>query len=366
MENRLNVGITHGDVNGISYELIIKLLAENRICELCVPILYGSPKVAAYYRKVLNIENFSLNTIREPGEANGKRSNIINCVDDNVKVDLGKETPESDQATMIALKYALDQLDRDEIDVLTLAPQGPNAFFTEEAGSLVEYLSKRYNTTDIMSILVSEKMKMGFVTEQVKLRDVPHQVTQKNIFKKLTLLDDTLRQDFTILKPKIAVLGLNPQVNCGQNGDEEVNIITPAIERARVEGIMAIGPFSAERFFSERMYEKFDAVLAMYYDQGVVAFKSVDEESAACYIAGLPVICSMSLTDPHYDIVGQNLGDEQGLRNALYLAMDVCVHREQNIELQKNPLPHYDIAANSNESDLNVEQIEGVKEELED
>lgn len=123
-----------------------------------------------------------------------------------------------------------------------------------------------------------------------------------------------MRQDFTILKPKIAVLGLNPQVNCGQNGDEEVNVIIPAIERAREEGIMAIGPFSAERFFSERMYEKFDAVLAMYYDQGVVAFKSVDEESAACYIAGLPVICSMSLTDPHYDIVGQNLGDEQGLR----------------------------------------------------
>ena len=145
-----------------------------------------------------------------------------------------------------------------------------------------------------------------------------------------------------------------------------MNIITPAIERVREEGIMAIGTFSAERFFSERMYEKFDAVLAMYYDQGVVAFKSVDEESAACYIAGLPVISSMSLTDPHYDIVGQNLGDEQGLRNALYLAMDVCVHREQNIELQKNPLPHYDIAANSNESDLNVEQIEGVKEELED
>ncbi len=362
MENRLNVGITHGDVNGISYELIIKLLAENRICELCVPILYGSPKVAAYYRKVLNVENFSLNTIREPGEANGKRSNIINCVDDNVKVDLGKETPESDQAAMIALKYALDQLDRDEIDVLTLAPQGPNTFSSEETGSLVEYLTKRYNTSDIMSILVSEKMKMGFVTEQVKLRDVPHQITQKNIFKKLTLLDDTLRLDFTIRKPKIAVLGLNPQVNCEQNGDEEANIIVPAIERARQNGIMAIGPFPAERFFSERMYEKFDAVLAMYYDQGIVAFKAVDEESAACYVAGLPVICSTSLTDPRYDLVGQDLGDEQGLRNALYLAMDVYVHREQNIELQKNPLPHYDIATNSNESDLNVEQIEGVKD----
>ena len=141
---------------------------------------------------------------------------------------------------MIALKYALDQLDRDEIDVLTLAPQGPNTFSSEETGSLVEYLTKRYNTSDIMSILVSEKMKMGFVTEQVKLRDVPHQITQKNIFKKLTLLDDTLRLDFTIRKPKIAVLGLNPQVNCEQNGDEEANIIVPAIERARQNGYRTI------------------------------------------------------------------------------------------------------------------------------
>ncbi len=366
MENRLNVGITHGDVNGISYELIIKLLAENRICELCVPILYGSPKVAAYYRKVLNVENFSLNTIREPNEANGKRSNIINCVDDNVKVDLGKETSESDQASLVALKCALEHLDQNEIDVLTLAPHGPNAFFAEDAGSVVEFLAKRYNSSDAMSILVGEKLKMGFVTERVKLRDVPRQVTVKSIVKKLTVLDDALRQDFTILKPKIAVLGLNPLGTPRQNGDEETNVIAPAIERAREEGIMAIGPFPAERFFSERMYEKFDAVLAMYYDQGVVAFKSIDEESAACYVAGLPVICSMPLTDPRYDIVGQNVGDEQGLRNALYLAMDVCVHREQNIELQKNPLPHYDIATNSNESDLNVEQIEGVKEELED
>lgn len=166
-----------------------------------------------------------------------------------MKVDLGKETPESDQASMIALKYALDQLDRDEIDVLALAPHGPNAFFTEEVGSLMEYMAKRYNTTDIMSILVSEKMRMGFVTEQVKLRDVPHQITQKNIVKKLILLDDTLRQDFTVLKPKIAVLGLNPQVHCGQNGDEETNVIAPAVEKAREEGIMAIGPFPAERFF---------------------------------------------------------------------------------------------------------------------
>lgn len=362
MENRLNVGITHGDVNGISYELIIKLLLENRICELCVPILYGSPKVAAYYRKVLNVENFSLNTIKDPGEANGKRSNIIHCVDDNVKVDLGKETPESDQAAMIALKVALDHLDKKEIDVLALAPQGPGSFLLEGVNSLTEYLSKRYNAPEAMSLLVNEKMKMGFVAEYVKLRDVPSQITQKNIVKKLTLLDDTLRIDFTISKPKIAVLGLNPQVKCGQNGEEETNVIMPAIERARQNGIMAIGPFPADRFFSERMYEKFDAVLAMYYDQGVVAFKSLDEEDAACYVAGLPVICGTGLTDARYDIVGQDLGNEQGLRNALYLTMDVFVHREQNLELQKHPLPHYDIASNSNETDLNVEQIEGVRD----
>lgn len=365
MENRLNAGITHGDVNGVSYELIIKLLAENRMCDLCTPILYGSSKVAAYYKKAFNAETFNLNGVKDPSEANGKRSNIVNCVDDEVKVEIGKETEDSDKAAMKALKCALDHLDNQMLDILTLAPQGVNSFATEGADCFIDFLAKRYNTLDLMTIAVNERLKIGFVAENVKFRDVPRFVTAKNVYRKLTLLDNSLRMDFTIQRPKIAVLALNPSVK-GMGQDEEKNVLEPVIERARQNGIMAIGPFGAEEFFAEKLYEKFDAVLAMYYDQGIVPFKAMDVEGNAAYIAGLPVVCTTSLEEPKYNIAGQNVADEQGLRDAMYLGMDIFVHRVQNLELRKNPLPHYDIASNSNESDLNVEQIEGVKEEIED
>lgn len=364
MENRLNAGITHGDVNGVSYELVIKLLAENRMCELCTPIFYGSSKVAAYYKKALNAETFNLNGIKNPSEANDKRSNIVNCVDDEVKVELGKETDESDRFAMKALQCALDDLDNKLLDTVTLAPQGVNSFLKDGTNGLLDFLSKRYNL-DPMSILVNEKIRIGFVTESMKFRDVPRLITLKNVYKKLALLDSSLRTDFTIQRPKIAVLALNPSIK-GTEQEEEKNVIGPVIERARQNGIMAIGPFGAEEFFAERMYEKFDAVLAMYYDQGILPFKAMDVEGNASYIAGIPVVCTTSLEDPKYNIAGQNIADEQGLRDAMYLAMDIFVHRVQNLELRKNPLPHYDIASNNNESDLNVEQIEGVKAEVED
>jgi 4-hydroxythreonine-4-phosphate dehydrogenase len=177
------------------------------------------------------------------------------------------------------------------------------------------------------------------------------------------MLNGSLKLDFTISRPKIAVLALNPQFKAGNNGEEE-HFIIPAIERARQNGIMAVGPFTADHFFSERLYEKFDAVLAMYNDQGLVPFKSLVESPGAAYVTGVPGVCAFSLDSPGWEIAGQGTADEQGLRNALYLAMDVYNHRRQNIQLQRNPLPHYDVAANSNESDLNVEQLEGVREDF--
>ncbi|MDR1273812.1 MAG: 4-hydroxythreonine-4-phosphate dehydrogenase PdxA [Odoribacteraceae bacterium] len=364
MENRLRVGITHGDVNSVSYELIIKLLLENRICELCTPILYGSSKVAAYYRKVLNVENFSLNPIKIPSEANAKRANIIHCIDDNVKVEIGKETEESALAATTSLNSALHHLDKNEIDLVIMAPQGEASFTRAGNRGFPEYLAKCYNVPEIMTILVGERMKIGFVTENVPLREVPQLITTKNLGRKLQMLYSSLKIDFTISKPKIAVLGLNPYFKAGDNGEEEANVIIPAIERARQNGIMAVGPFMPDRFFSERLYEKFDAVLAMYNDQGVIPFKSLSEGSGAAYVTGVPGVCAFSLDSPGWDVAGQGIADEQGLRNALYLATDVCNNRRQNLQLLKNPLPHYDVASNSNESDLNVEQIEGVREDF--
>lgn len=364
MEKKLNVGITHGDVNGISYELIIKLLMENRLCDVCVPILYGSPKVAAYYRKNLAIEGFSLNPIREPSAANAKRSNVINCLPDDLNVEIGRETDESDKAAMLALQSALGHLDDHQIDAVVAAPQGSKSFQLAAAAHLVDFLGKRYDRPEAMTIAVSEKMRLGFVTEHGRYRDVPQQITQRNVGRKLGLLNHALRIDFMIQKPKIAVLALNSLPREGQ--DEEANVLLPVIDRARQNGIMALGPFAADTFFASGAYEKFDGVLAMYHDQAMPAFEAMAAEGKAAYVAGLPGVCAFPLQQPDYHLVGQVESDEQGLRNAVYLAIDVASQRARSRELQRDPLPHYNVAGNSNESDLNVEQIEGVKEEVGD
>lgn len=367
MENRLRVGVTHGDVNGIGYELIIKMMAENKICEVCIPVLYGSSKVTAYHRKALNVENFSLNSIQNPQEANTKRCNVINCVSDDVKVDLGKETPESDEAAMIALKCALGHLDSKELEVVVAAPQGCGSFKAEGASGCMEYMAQKYETKNVMPLLVGEKMKMGFVTTHVPFKEISENITVSNLVAKLKVLDSCLKRDFTIRKPRIAVLGLNPHT--GEDclyGEEEKNIIAPAIAKVRELGIIALGPYAADALFCGNDFEKFDVILAMYHDQGMIPFKSIEGNEGAVLLAGLPVVYTSTVHGMAFDIVGQGIGDEIALRKAVYLGIDVYNNRKQNTELSRHPLPHYDIAGNANESDLNVEQIEGVRQETED
>ncbi|MCC8173568.1 MAG: 4-hydroxythreonine-4-phosphate dehydrogenase PdxA [Odoribacter sp.] len=365
MENKLKVGITHGDVNGISYELIIKLLAENKICEVCTPIFYGSPKVAAYYRKSLNIENFILNSIQHPGEANSKRSNVINCISDNVKVDSGKETEEANEVAMQVLKKACEDLDNEHIDLLVAAPQGYKSFQLENSVSYFHFLQNWYRNEDIIKLYVGDKLKIGFVTDQLAFKDIYSHITTKNILSKLQRLDECLKMDFTIRKPRIAVLGLNPfnKKNCELPVGEEKDVIYPAIEQARDIGIMAFGPYAADDLFCGTDYEKFDAVLALYHEQGAMPFKIIEGFGGAALISGLPFVYTTTVNGAAYDISGKGKADESGLRNAVYLAIDVYHNRRMNEEISAHPLPHYDIATNSNETDLNVEQIAGVEKE---
>lgn len=367
MENRLKVGITHGDINGVAYEMVIKMMAENRICEVCTPVFYGSPKVAAYYRKNLSVENFNLNSIQNAQDANSKRCNVINCVDDAVKVEAGRETPESDGVAISVLKRALDDLDNKSLDVLVAAPQGVNSFKLEEANGCIDFLNRRYETKYGMPVLVGEKMKMSFVTTHVPFREIANHLTVATVLSKLKTLDYCLKKDFSIRKPRIAVLGLNPHTgeNCNF-GEEEKNGLIPAIEKARENGIMALGPYAADTLFSGTEYEKFDAILALYYDQGMIPFKTIEGVEGAVLVAGLPVVYTSTVSGVAYDIAGQGVANEQGLRKAVYLAIDVFNTRMQNIALARNPLPHYDVAGNANESDMNVEQIAGVKREEED
>ena len=364
MEDKLVVGFTHGDINGISYELMIKLLVENRICELCTPVLFGSSKVAAYHRKVLNLENVNLNSIQKAQEANAKRCNIINCVDDNVKVDLGTETSDSDEAAMVALKTALDSLDAGDIDVLVAAPQGLRSF--NMAGGWPAFLAARYEVRQVMPLWVGERMKMAFVTHHIPFKEIGEQITFNNVFYKLKMLDACLKKDFAIRKPRIAVLSLNPHAGeNGMYGHEEKNIILPAIEKARNNGIMALGPYAPETLFANTAFEKFDVILAMYHEQGMLPFKSIEENRGAILMMGLPVVCTTTVHGMAYDITGQGVADDSAIRTAFYLAVDVYHNRTMLAEISANPLKHYDIASNSNEGDLNVEQIAGVEKDEE-
>jgi 4-hydroxythreonine-4-phosphate dehydrogenase len=358
MENRLKVGITQGDMNGISYELIIKILAENKLNEICTPVLYGSSKVAAYYRKMFDVANFSLNTIQKTGEANDKRSNIINHEVDEAKIEVGVETDESKQSAMLALETGLNDLDRRNIEVLTLAPQSAASYVKEDKGSFLEFFAQKYEVNRMMPIWVGERVKMAFLTSLVPCSEISQHLSTDDIVRKLQLLQSSLQADFAIRKPRIAVLALNP--NTDVLGEEERTIILPAIERARDKGVMAMGPYVADRLFAGTDYEKFDAILALCEEQAVLPFKSIEEYAGAAYLAGLPRIVTYTVNGEAYDIAGKGKADESGLRNAIYLGIDVYRNRTLYKKLLSRPLPHYDIAGTANESDMNVEQIAGV------
>ncbi|MDR0982063.1 MAG: 4-hydroxythreonine-4-phosphate dehydrogenase PdxA [Culturomica sp.] len=361
MENKLKVGITQGDINSISYEIIIKMLADNKMNEICVPILYGSSKVAAYYRKMFDMLNFNLSSIGKPSEANDKRPNVINFTDDELKVEVGKETQESVVAAMKTLTAALEDLDAGELNTLTMAPQTASSYTSENMNSLLDYISSRYNQ-DVMKLLVGQKMKVGFVTSDLPLQEVSRNLTTEKIISKLKVLNSTLKTDFTIRKPRIAVLALNPVKNTGFTGVEEQEIILPAIEAARNSGIMALGPYSVENLFIGTNFEKFDAILALHNEQGMLPFKTIEGIEGTILLAGLDKVITTTVTGTAFDIAGQGIADEAALRNAMYLGIDVYNNRYLNRKLVANPLPHYDSGGNSYESDMNVDQIVGLKE----
>ncbi|NPA68218.1 MAG: 4-hydroxythreonine-4-phosphate dehydrogenase PdxA [Chlorobi bacterium] len=344
-ENKIKVGITHGDINGIGYEVIIKTLLDKRITDLCIPIVYGSPKLSAYHRKSLNIENFSLNIIKSPQNANPKRPNVINCVPENTRIELGKATKESGAAAFASLEAAVNDLINGNIDVLVTAPINKNTI--RSAGfnfpGHTEYLQNKTGADDVLMLMTGEQIKIGTVTGHIPLKNVASAITEDLILRKLRILNNTMLKDFTVRKPKIAVLGLNPHAgDNGVLGEEEKNIIIPALNKARDEGIMAIGPYSADGFFGSRAYLKFDAVLSMYHDQGLAPFKSLEFDNAVNYTAGLPVIRTSPGHGTAFEIAGKGLASPDSFRHALFLALDIFKSRKFYDEITKNPLKQKD------------------------
>ncbi|WP_462317129.1 4-hydroxythreonine-4-phosphate dehydrogenase PdxA [Marinilabilia sp.] len=342
---KVKVAITQGDINGIGYEIIFKTLADPKILELYTPVIYGSSKVAAYHRKALNIPNFSLNSIRSGEEAHPKRVNIVNCLDDNIRVELGKATDTGGKAAFEALKKAVQDLKNGAVDVLVTAPINKNATYSENFNfpGHTEYLAEQFGGKSHIMLMVSSKLKVGVVTGHIPLKEVADQLTIEKVLDKIRVLDKTLRVDFTIRKPRIAVLGVNPHAgDQGLLGDEEINIIKPAIDVAREEGIMALGPYPADGLFGSGDVGRFDAVLAMYHDQGLAPFKSIAFSEGVNFTGGLPVIRTSPDHGTAFEIAGENKADETSFREAVYLAIDVFKQREMHDEISADPLKPVD------------------------
>ena len=360
-QNTIRVGISHGDINGIGYEVIMKTLLDPRILEMCTPIIYGSPKVAAYHRKALNINNLSFNHIRSTKEAHSRKAHIINCIDDNVRVELGKSTREAGESSFMALDRACSDLQNGFIDVLITAPINKDNIQSEnfDFPGHTEYLAELFNAEDYAMLMVSETMKMGVVTTHMPISKVAESLSKELILAKIKIIAKSLQQDFSITKPKIAVFGLNPHAgDNGLLGTEEKEIIIPAIEQAKKEGIIALGPFPADGFFGSEDYRKFDAILAMYHDQGLIPFKLASFERGVNYTAGLPIVRTSPSHGTAYSLAGENVASPESFRQALYLAIDIYKNRKIYKEISKNPLRKYNVNPNQVDESVDIEASE--------
>lgn len=342
----IKVGITHGDINGIGYEIILKTLADKRIFEICTPILYGSPKVAAYHRKALDMENISFHNIRSAEEATPNKASIINCVDDEVRVELGKSTDSAGEASRAALMKAVDDLKNNRIQALVTAPVNKHNLQSDEFRYTghTEFLQDYFDAEESLMLMSSDLMKIGVVTSHIPIADVSGTITQEEVLGKIRILDNSLKQDFGIRKPRIAILGLNPHAGeQGIIGEDENEKIIPAIEEAKKNGVTVFGPFPADGFFGSGDYKRFDGILAMYHDQGLIPFKTLVSDAGVNYTAGLPIIRTSPAHGTAFEIAGRNQSHAGSFRQALYMACDIYKNRQMFEEITKDPLPEIDL-----------------------
>ncbi len=347
------IGISQGDINGISYEVILKTLEDARIFDICTPVIYGSPKVCAYHKKALNMDHLNLNSIRHSEEANAGRINIINCIDDEVRVELGKSTEQAGLASYSALKEAVNDLKEEKIEALVTGPINKHNIQSENFrySGHTEYLKAIFNVEEVLMLMVSDILKVGVVAGHVRMSELSSFITKEKVLSMIRILNQSLQKDFNIGKPKIAVLGFNPHAgDDGLLGDEESEIIKPAIEEAKKNNALVFGPYSADGFFGSGSFKKFDGILAMYHDQGLIPFKAICGEEGVNYTAGLPVVRTSPAHGTAYELAGKGEASAQSFRNSIYLASDIIKNRKHYDEIHANPL-HESYRSDSDKDD---------------
>lgn len=338
--NKPVIGISCGDLNGIGMEVIMKTFADAQMLDFCVPVVFASSKVASYHRKALNMEDFSFHIINDIAQIQPKKANLLNIWRDPINIELGVESKETGLCALESLDAALEAYKNNQIDAIVTAPINKNtvaqnkANFTGHTG----YIGEVVNAEPLM-ILASENLRVALVTGHIALADVSKAISVDLILKRLKQLAKSLLEDFGIRKPKIAVLSLNPHASDnGIMGNEEEKIISPAIKKANDTGILAFGPYPADGFFGAGTYKQFDGVLAMYHDQGLIAFKTIAFEEGVNYTAGLPLVRTSPDHGTGYDIAGKNVASEVSFREAVFMAVQIVKSRNDYAEMTANPL----------------------------
>ena len=338
---KVRVGISVGDLNGIGMEIIIKTFLDKRMMEICTPIIFGSAKTSLFHRKVCEIKNFSFNIIKSMKQVNEKQANLINVWEEDVEVNLGKPWKIMGKYAFISLEKARKSLENNNIDVLVTAPINKSMIQENHKEFIghTEYLEKNFEGKSLM-MMISDNMKIACSTSHIPLSEVPKSLTQEKIVQDLKIINTTLIQDFYIQKPKIAVIGLNPHAGeSGMLGKEEEDIIIPAMEEAKIkENIFTFGPYPADSFFNNANLRKYDAILAMYHDQGLTPFKTLSFSEGVNYTAGLSIVRTSPVHGTAYDIAGKNIGNEQSFREAIYLACSIIKKRREYLALKSSSI----------------------------
>ncbi|MCU0422902.1 MAG: 4-hydroxythreonine-4-phosphate dehydrogenase PdxA [Bacteroidia bacterium] len=336
------VGITIGDLNGIGPEVVIKTLLDNRITEYATPVIYANPKVISYWKKVLQIQDFNIHIIKSIDQAQPRKNNVLVCWDEEAEIKPGEVTEAGGKYALLSLNAATHDLKNGKLHAIVTAPLNKHNIKLEQGTFTghTEYLAKADGDAAHSMLLVCGELRVALVTGHIPLKEVAQRLSVEGLLSKINILHESLKKDFSIAKPRIAVLGLNPHAgDNGLLGNEDLDIISPACKQAQANGQMVYGPYPADGFFGNRTFLKFDAVLAIYHDQGLIPFKLMGFENGINFTAGLSFIRTSPDHGTAYDIAGKNKADETSMRNALYTAIDLVRKRNENFKLAENFLP---------------------------
>ncbi|PZP51870.1 MAG: 4-hydroxythreonine-4-phosphate dehydrogenase PdxA [Pseudopedobacter saltans] len=335
------IGLTCGDLNGIGLETVIKAVSDNHIFNICTPVIFANNKSVNFYKKTIHESNFSFNIIKDFNKLSNKQVNIFNIWEEDVNINPGEESSIAGSYALKSLQNAIDEIKSGIIDAIVTAPINKNSIHSEAFPYTghTPFLRDTFEVEDVVMLMCAENMRVAVVTEHVPVQDIVKELSVKKIVSKLKIINQSLKEDFGITKPKIAVLGLNPHAgDHGLIGNEEETLIKPAIKEAKQNNILAFGPYPADGFFAHGQYAQFDAVLAMYHDQGLIPFKSLAIGEGVNYTAGLPIVRTSPDHGTAFDIAGKGIADGQSTLEAIFLAVDIVRSRRQNEEDKANPL----------------------------